>query len=102
MHAERYHFVYCLIATVTCFVCVQDWWEPPAVLKLLLRCLFHIFFSLTPPAAANTLRPSVITEASVLETEIEKELRNTQALRVAAEALCILCANIERYKYCQM
>lgn len=75
---------------------IQDWHQPASVLKLLLRCLYHILFTDTSTAAvpANTFAEAAVT--AVPEEVLLRENENLRTLRTAGEVVQVLCAHIVR------
>ena len=79
----------------------QDWHQPASVLKLLLRCSYHLLFTdiatASNTAAVNTSSKSNIPSTGLSEEVIKRERDNLLALKTAGEAVQVLCANIPRY-----
>ena len=78
------------------------WFEPANVLKLLLRCLYHILcVTPTAPSRATTPISKRNHEGDALAGNglaepccLDWENRNMRAIAVAGEALALLCTHI--------
>jgi hypothetical protein len=97
-----------------CYVwhCLQSWHEPPAVLKLLLRCLYHLLCATaahSPSAPASATKRKRQSDIAVTMTaagegekvgfaaqELEQEKKNLASVAIAGEALLVLCSNVDR------
>eukprot|EP01032_Pedospumella_encystans_P009838 gene9838-11551_t len=90
----------CYLTLAQCLVLAQDWHQPASVLKLLLRCLYHLLFTdiatTSNTATVNTSSKSNIPSTGVSEEVIKRERDNLLALKTAGEAVQVLCANIPR------
>ena len=83
---------------------MQDWHQPASVLKLLLRCVYHMLFtdtnisSIGATAALSSPNPTTSSATTPVPDDVlRRENENLHTLRTAGEVVHVLCSQIARY-----